>query len=64
MDHSEAGVVADRWARLSKAAVFAFALHTHQERKGSGIPWAPISLLKYRRPTLAAHRSLPTGKQT
>jgi (p)ppGpp synthase/HD superfamily hydrolase len=39
MDHSEAGVVADRWTRLSDAAGFAFALHAHQERKGSGIPY-------------------------
>ena len=39
MDHREAGVVTDRWARLSEAAVFAFALHAHQERKGSGIPY-------------------------
>src|ERR1700730_4621786 len=39
MDHREAGVVTDRWARLSEAAVFAIALHAHQERKGSGIPY-------------------------
>ena len=39
MDHSEAGVVANRWARLSEAAVFAFALHANQKRKGSGIPY-------------------------
>ena len=39
MDHNEAGVAADRWARLSEAAGFAFALHANQERKGSGIPY-------------------------
>ena len=39
MDHSEAGVVADRWARLSEAAVFAFALHAHQEATEPGIPY-------------------------
>lgn len=29
----------EAWARLSKAADYAFAIHAHQRRKGSGIPY-------------------------